>query len=203
MTEFFYNHECGITYYNQTVLKHHFSYSSYYEPTKFGRSTLRRADYIHLKPDYVMTTPRNYLMVFYALDEMVGLNLVYNDKTVAYNISKYELLVLSLPQQTIITLKTLTEANIMLFACDISEAPNDIELFDIQNTNHETILTISDISGSCELQTNDKPYFSFILDGDIDIKSTKLKSYDAFYDTKTITLAGKAKILNFSMPVPL
>ncbi len=200
MTEFFYNHECGITHDNHTVLKHHFTFGTYYAPTKFGRSTLRRVDYITLDTVYSYKAERNYILLLYPLSTE-ALSVTLND--ISYDLQPCQLARFVIPKGTLIALTTNTTHDILLFECDILTAPEKIIALDTPETTYETNITILNINDNHTINLENKPFFGFILDGDCLINTNQLNAYDGFYTDKTIDIVGNGKILTFSMPIPL
>ena len=200
MTEFFLNQECGITQYHDTVLKHHFTFGTHYEPTKFGRSTLRRADYISLKNNYTASAERNYILLLYPLTDN-DIYLKLNDTE--YTLEKNQLSSFILPRGTAIYLSSNIPSDILLFECDIFQSPPEIMVFDILDKSYDTDIQVISIYDNITFNPQNKPFFGFILDGNVMIDTEKLTAYEGFYHDKPVSLIGNAKILSFSMPVPL
>jgi hypothetical protein len=199
MIELFLQQECGVTYNNDTVLKHHFTFATHYVPTKFGRSTLRRADYITLNDKYISTAERNHIMLLYPLSD--GISVSLNDTV--YVLKKNHLASFVLPQGTIIKLLSIESSDILLFECDIFETPESVTMFEIADTSYQTKINILDSDTLSDINSDQKPFFGFILSGDLILEKTKISAYDGFYITHPIQIMGNAKILTFTMPIPL
>jgi hypothetical protein len=203
MTEFFYHQHTGETHNNQNVFKHHFTFGDYYQPTKFGRSTLRRADYITLHNDYNMIAQRDYVLLLYPLQDI---DLTLND--VHYPIVHNQLSAFVIPKDTHITIKLCTDtpSNLLLCECDIAHKPETVIAFDFNNTDFSTQIKIIDTVDNIDTyhaNPDNKPFFGLILQGNAMINDTKLGFYDGFYTNTLLEITGNAKIVTFTMPVPL
>ncbi len=199
MIELFLQQECGVTYHNHTVLKHHFTFGTHYVPTKFGRSTLRRADYITLNDDYISTAERNHIILLYPLSD--GINLSLNDRV--YNVQKNHLAGFVLPEGTTIKLLNTQLSDVLLFECDIFETPDCVIVFEPADASYHTTINILELDAVSDINTEQKPFFGFILSGDLTLENTHISAYDGFYITHALQVMGNAKILTFCMPVPL
>ena len=200
MTEFFLNQECGETQYHDTVLKHHFTFGTYYAPTKFGRSTLRRADYIFLNNNYLSTAERNHLFLIYPLQD--GITLTLNDTE--YAVRKNQLSSFVLPQGTRINLGSSNPSTILLFECDILKVtPEAVIPFDLSDTSYHTDINVFECDDMADINNDNKHFFGFILHGNVTIDAITINTYDGFFGDKPMKITGNAKILTFSMPIPL
>ncbi len=199
MIELFLQQECGVTYHNHTVLKHHFTFGTHYVPTKFGRSTLRRADYITVNSDYISTAERNHIFLLYPLSD--GINLLLNDTV--YILEKNHLAGFVLPQGTHIKLVSTQCSDILLFECDILKTPDSVSVFNLADVSYQTTINILELQEVSDMNSEKKPFFGFILSGDLTLENTQISAYDGFYTPHALQLVGNAKILTFCMPVPL
>lgn len=200
MTEFFNALHTGQTTHNDCVLKHHFTFGEYYEPTKFGRSTLRRADYITLNHLYEMSAHRDYVLVLYPL----------SDTTLSLDDALFFLKANSIygfiiPKATKIILSSeVTEAKIILCECDTNTLPSPtITPFDFEGTDTQNIIQSLTISQTHSVNCDNKPFFGLVLEGDFIINDKKIGFYDGFYTDNQIDIQGNGKILTFTMPIPL
>lgn len=199
MIELFLQQECGVTYHNDTVLKHHFTFGTHYVPTKFGRSTLRRADYIILNNEYVATAERNHIFLVYPLSDSIDLSL--NDTV--YILQKNHLAGFVLPQGTHIKLSSTKTSDVLVFECDIFKIPASVSVFDLTDASYQTTISILELQELSEINSEKKPFFGLVLSGDLTLEKTKFSAYDGFYTTDSVQGIGNSKILTFCMPVPL
>lgn len=204
MTEFFYNHECGTTLSGNTILKHHFNFGTHYVPTKFGRSTLRRADYITITDAYMSSAQRNHILLLYPLHHQ-SIQLTLNDTV--YSLQPDMLSAFLLPIETSIILTNICDTNlpnhILLFECDTHIIPEIAAPYTIAENTDETTIHITAFNGLYDFNPQAKPFFGFVLNGTLTTDKTELNACDGFYTTKPIETMGNAKILSFSMPLPL
>ena len=200
MTEFFYHQNTGETHHNGTVLKHHFTFGDYYQPTKFGRSTLRRADYITLHNDYNIVAQRDYVLLLYPLQDI---DLTLND--VHSPLVNNQLSAFVIPKDTHITIKLRADSpsTLLLCECDITHKPETVIAFDFNNTDFPTQINLVENIDTYHANPDNKPFFGIILQGDAMINDTKLGFYDGFYTDTLLKIMGDAKIVTFTMPVPL
>lgn len=182
MTEFFYYHECGYFNHNQTTVKHHFSFGDFYQPTRLGRSSLRRLDHIALNGTFKVTISKpSDVYILPQADFRIALNdqkqLCSADKLIKFDTTKGDQLVLH------------------------SDKHIDL-IFAVCTPDDETTVQILQLDGQNITPKN--PFFGLILqDKECIISDITLKKFDGFYTSQEITYQGTTKILAFSMPVTL
>lgn len=181
MTEFFYVTDCGHSSHNQTTVKHHFTFGTHYEPTKLGRSTLRRLDHITLNIEYETQIYKSQTLYIYAFD---AVSLKINDNT--HSISANSLMHFDVSENDKIYLKSETQTDLVLAACDPDPA-NKIQILDITS----------------ETETPNNPFFGYVLEGQVEIDTKILEPFNGFYTKSQTSYKGTGKILTFSMPQTL
>ncbi|MFT6073052.1 MAG: hypothetical protein ACJARD_000421 [Alphaproteobacteria bacterium] len=200
--EFFYHAQCPVSNLDTATLRHHFNFSTHYMPTKFGRSTLRRADYITLNTSYEFCAPRAFVMVLYPYADV---KLTLNNTE--YPLKSQQSTLFLIPEGTQIHVSsTPAKADFVLFEYDMLVDPLtfvDHMVYDCYSEADKTRIDTLTIQSEYITDPNHKPFFAYILEGSLKVNDTKLAMHDAFYYQKPITLIGNAKILTFSMPIPL
>jgi|GEM_PF-5279693 len=185
----FFNFDAGSkTTLDDTTLKHHFNFGTYYQPTKFGRSTLRRADYIVMHQQYHYVAKRHFTLSIYSKSV---LTLSINAEI--YTINPCEYYAFAITEETEIIFQTdHPNAEFLLFEYD-----------DTLEASTQTQGEIIHIDKEYLYAPLKKPHFAIIVSGIIEVSDRKLCLHDAFYTQDSNTLYGNGSLISFSMPIPI